>query len=88
MLLTNHAIVLLLIAEDPAIRIGSLGQAVGISKRSAQMIVSDLCRAGYVVRRRVGRCNEYAVVRSMPLRREVMRERSTLADLLGIIRPE
>ena len=66
--LTNHARVLIWIAQDPGIRLRELGDAVGITERAAHRLVSDLCRAGYVERRREGRCNAYEVTADVPLR--------------------
>jgi hypothetical protein len=83
--MTNHGVVLLLIAENPSIRIGALGRAAGISTRAAQMIVADLCRAGYVQRRRIGRCNHYSVDRSLPLRHAAVRDRANVSALLTML---
>lgn len=67
-LLTNHGRILLLIAQDPELRIRDLAEMSGITDRSAQMIVSDLERAGYVVKHKVGRRNAYQVVMDQPFR--------------------
>jgi DNA-binding MarR family transcriptional regulator len=55
--LTNHARVLLCIAQDPRARLRDIGEAVGITERAAHRIVAELTDAGYVSRRRVGRRN-------------------------------
>ena len=67
-LLTNHGRVLLLIAQDPRTRIRDLAEAADITERSAQGIVTDLDRAGYLSRHKVGRRNEYVVNVSRPFR--------------------
>jgi DNA-binding MarR family transcriptional regulator len=85
--MTNHAVVLLLIAENPSIRIGELSESVGISTRATQMIVADLCRAGYVERTRIGRCNRYSLDRSQPMRHAAIRDRGTVAALLAMFEP-
>jgi DNA-binding MarR family transcriptional regulator len=59
--LTNHAQVLLGIAQNPDARLRDLAQHVGITERAAQRIVMDLVEAGYVKRLRVGRRNHYTV---------------------------
>src|SRR4051812_21587341 len=42
MFLTNHAHVLLLIAQDPEIRLRDVAEQVGITERAVQRIVADL----------------------------------------------
>ena len=46
--LTNHAQVLICLAEDPEIRLRDIGDLVGITERAAHRIVGDLIAAGYV----------------------------------------
>lgn len=67
-LLTNHGRLLLLIAQNPELRIRDLAAAASITERSAQMIVSDLERAGYLDKHKVGRRNEYSVNPQQPFR--------------------
>jgi len=55
--LTNHAQVLLCIANDPGVRLREIGDAVGITERAAHRIVVELATAGYISRRRDGRRN-------------------------------
>jgi len=59
--LTNHAHVLLCIAQDPDARLRDVAARVGITERAAQRIVGDLEDAGYLERRRVGRRNRYEI---------------------------
>ena len=65
--LTNHAQVLIRLAEDPDIRLRELADAVGITERAAHRIVTDLAAAGYVIRTRTGRRNRYSVRYDLPL---------------------
>jgi DNA-binding MarR family transcriptional regulator len=60
--LTNHAHVLLSLAADPDIRLRDIAARVGITERAAQIIVSDLDAAGYVVKERIGRRNRYTLM--------------------------
>jgi hypothetical protein len=83
--LSNHAALLLLIAADPAAPIDGLSRAAGISRRAAQMIVADLCRAGDVERTRIGRCNHYTINPSLPLRHRAVRDLATVSALLAMI---
>ncbi len=64
--LTNHAHVLVCIAEDPDIRGRDIAALVGITERAAQAIVSDLVEEGYVTRTKLGRRNHYTVKPGRP----------------------
>jgi DNA-binding Lrp family transcriptional regulator len=59
--LTNHARVLICIAQDPQIRMREIGDRVGITERAAQRIVAALVDAGYLERERAGRRNRYRI---------------------------
>jgi hypothetical protein len=65
---TNHAHVLARIAADPEARLRDIAVSVGITERTAGQIVSDLERAGYLSKTRVGRRNSYEVHGELPLR--------------------
>lgn len=67
--LTNHAHVLLCIAEDPGVRLRDVALKVGITERATQRIVADLVEDGYITRTRVGRRNYYELHPDAPLRR-------------------
>jgi DNA-binding MarR family transcriptional regulator len=83
--LTNHGAALLLIAQNPGIRLVDLAAGMGVSVRASQMIVSDLVEAGYLKRRRVGRRNAYTVLESLPLRHAALAQRATVAQLLQLL---
>lgn len=57
--LTNHARVLILIAETPSIRLRDIAARVGITERAAQRIVGDLEADGYLSHEKEGRRNHY-----------------------------
>jgi DNA-binding IclR family transcriptional regulator len=59
--LTNHAHVLICIAQDPEVRLAEIARRVGIGERAVHSIVQDLVDAGYVIRSKSGRHNVYAV---------------------------
>jgi hypothetical protein len=82
--LTNHARVLLCIAQDPGLRLREIGDRVGITERAAHRIVDELADAGYISRTRIGRRNHYAVHRTRPLPDSLVREQS-VGDLLAIL---
>ena len=66
--LTNHAHVLLCVAENPNVRLRDVAAQVGITERAAQRIVSELEEAGYLEREREGRRNVYQLNTALPLR--------------------
>jgi DNA-binding MarR family transcriptional regulator len=59
--LTNHAQVLLAVAQNPDVRLRDVAEDVGITERAAQRILTDLVEAGYVHRNRQGRRNHYRI---------------------------
>ena len=81
--LTNHAQVLVCIAQDPAIRLREIGETVGITERAAHRIVVELVDAGYVSREREGRRNRYTVQPDLPLPDPLARGRK-VGDLLAV----
>jgi DNA-binding IclR family transcriptional regulator len=66
--LTNHAQVLLCLAETPDIRLRDVAERVGITERATQRILVDLVDAGYVKTTRVGRRNHYTLDRQHAMR--------------------
>lgn len=59
--LSNHGHVLIQLNRDPNLRIRDIAQAVGITERSAQAILVDLEKGGYLTVTRVGRRNQYQI---------------------------
>jgi MarR family protein len=82
--LTNHARVLLRIAHDPGARLRDIAAALGITERSAYGIVTDLTRAGYVVKEKEGRRNRYQIQAHLPLPDPVGRE-PAIGDVLAVL---
>jgi DNA-binding IclR family transcriptional regulator len=66
--LTNHAQVLLCLAETPDIRLREVAERVGITERATQRILAELVEAGYVETERIGRRNRYTVDRQHAMR--------------------
>lgn len=69
--LTNHSHVLICLADDPAQRIRDLADAVGITERAVQRILSDLEQAGAITKIKEGRRNHYEINPRFPLRHPV-----------------
>jgi hypothetical protein len=82
--LTNHAQVLVCIAQDPGIRLREIGETVGITERAAHRIVVELADAGYITRERTGRRNHYTIQSHLPLPDPLAREQK-IGDLLAIL---
>jgi len=82
--LTNHAHVLIHIAEEPAVRMRDIADRVGITERAVQRIVRELEDAGYLERLKEGRRNHYHVTASQPLRHPIEKHVKTSA-LLALV---
>jgi predicted ArsR family transcriptional regulator len=83
--LTNHAQVLLCLAQDPGVRLRDVAGQVGITERATQRILAELIDAGYVKAERVGRRNNYTIDRDHAMRHnaQVGFEIGALLDALG-----
>ena len=81
--LTNHAHVLICVAQDPDARVRDVAQQVGITERAVQRILGELEADGYLERGREGRRNRYLVQQRLPLRHDLEAHR-TAADLLKL----
>ena len=84
--LTNHAQVLLCIAQDPGIRLREIGETIGITERAAHRIVSDLAAAGFLARERQGRRNHYTIESDLPVPDPLARTRK-IGELLDLLSP-
>lgn len=83
--LTNHAQVLLCLADSPDIRLRDVALRVGITERATQRILAELVDSGYVKTTRVGRRNNYTVDREHAMRHtaQLGHEIGSLLDVLG-----
>ena len=66
--LTNHAHVMVCLRRDQTARLRDIADAVGITERAAQRVVSGLEEGGYLTRVREGRRNRYTRHEGLPLR--------------------
>lgn len=82
--LTNHAKVLLCIADEPSSRLRDIAAAVGITERATHRLVSELVEGGYIVRERQGRRNSYKVEPRRPLPHPLAEERK-VGELLQVL---
>jgi DNA-binding MarR family transcriptional regulator len=84
--LTNHAQVLLCIAQNSDIRLRDVALKVGITERAAQRIVFDLVEANFVERQRNGRRNRYAINPNAEMR-HAAQQGHPVGALLNLLRP-
>lgn len=83
--LSNHAHVLILISQEPQIRLRDIATRVGITERAATGIINDLEKSGYLTRTRDGRRNRYTVHRNKKFRHPQEAGHS-IDELLSIFR--
>ena len=82
--LSNHAQVLLCIAQDPVMRLRDISERVGITERAVHRIVTELTDAGYIARERRGRRNHYTIAEHLPLP-EPLAKQQRVGDLLALL---
>jgi len=79
--LTNHAMVLNLIAQHPRITAREIAATIGITEKATRNIINDLEADGYVTKKREGRRIKYSFKPNMPLRSETQQDKA-IGDLL------
>lgn len=84
--LTNHAHVLICLAEDPELRLRDVAARVGITERGVQKIIAELEEGGAISRERDGRRNRYEIHDKLALRHPIESHR-TVGHLLRAILP-
>lgn len=82
--LTNHAHVLVCLAQQPDAPLREVAREVGITERAAQRIVADLEEARVIRRERIGRNNHYRIYRSAHLRHP-LEKHVRVGELLNLI---
>ncbi len=82
--LTNHAHVLLCLAQDPELRLRDLAHRVGITERAVHKIITELEQGGVLEREKSGRRNTYSIDRKVRLRHPVESHR-TVGDLISLV---
>ena len=84
--LTNHAQVILCVAQNPRLTAREIAANIGITERAVQRILDDLEEAGYITRHRDGRRNSYDIHPEMPMRHPAQHGHSIreLLELLSV----
>jgi len=71
--LTNHALVLSVIANNPRSTAFDISQRVGITERSTRKIIADLDEDGYIDKKKQGRRVRYRINSDLSLRSDTHR---------------
>lgn len=79
--LTNHALVLCLIAKQPRITAREISATIGITEKATRNIINDLEADDYITKKREGRRIRYRIDPDMPLRTETQQDKA-IGDLL------
>jgi DNA-binding MarR family transcriptional regulator len=82
--LTNHAHVLILLAQNPERVLREVAAAIGITERAVQRIVSELEQEGYVQRSKEGRKNSYTLSLEKPFRHAI-ESHCSIGDLVRLV---
>ena len=82
--LTNHALVLCLIAQQPRITARDISSAIGITEKATRNIISDLEVDEYITKKREGRRVRYRIDPDMPLRHDLQQDKA-IGDLLEVL---
>lgn len=83
--LTNHALALSCIARDNSATAIEIANQIAITERATRKIIADLLDAGYITKKREGRCNRYRINPDLRLRHPSHGETAvgTLLEALG-----
>jgi predicted ArsR family transcriptional regulator len=82
--ITNYALVLCQIAQQPRITAREISITIGITEKATRRIITDLEADGYVTKRKEGRRLRYRVNSDLPLRAETQQDKA-IGDLLEVL---
>ena len=82
--LTNHALVLCVIAQQPRVTARDISSTIGITEKTTRNIINDLEADGYVTKKREGRRIKYKIDPDLPLRHEMQQDKA-IGDLLVVL---
>ena len=84
--LTNHALTLIEIADNPAARTIDIAKVLGITERTVQGIVADLSAVGYITITKERHRNQYEI-HERRLLRDRLAYGCTIGDLIRFLLP-
>jgi predicted transcriptional regulator len=82
--LTNHALVLLYLANHQRITALELSTSIGITERAVRKIISDLEGEGYITKTKEGRRVRYSIDPKLPFRHHTQKDKA-IEKLLGAL---
>jgi predicted transcriptional regulator len=82
--LTNHALVLNILARYPLITANEISSKIGVTERAVRRIIADFDKEGYIVKGKEGRRVRYKINSRMPLRHKTQVDKA-VGDLLGVL---
>ncbi len=85
--LTNHALVLFLVSRQKTITARDMAKSVGVTEKAVRNIITDLESAGYIMRKKEGRCSRYKVNTDLPLPHEIYQDKA-VGEILKAIDPK
>ncbi len=80
--LTNHALVLIFIAQHPQSTGREISAAIGLTERAIRKIIADLVDAKYLSKEKQGRRIRYHTHPELELRHHTVRELATIGEFL------
>jgi DNA-binding MarR family transcriptional regulator len=81
---TNHAMVLCLIAQQPRITAREIASTIGITEKTTRNIIDDLEYDDYITKTKEGRRIRYGIDPKMPLRHEIHDDK-VIGDLIKVL---
>ncbi|HUW45467.1 MAG TPA: winged helix-turn-helix transcriptional regulator [Dehalococcoidia bacterium] len=81
---TNYALVLCQIAQQPRITMREISLAIGITEKATHRIITDLETEGYITKIREGRRLRYRINPDLCLRDEMLQDKA-VGDLLEVL---
>ena len=82
--LTNHTLVLNLLARQPLITANEISLQIGVTERAVRKIIADFAQEGYIVKGKEGRRVRYKINSRMPLRHKTQKDK-VVGDLLTVL---
>ena len=82
--LTNHALILGLLARHPVITALEVSLEIGITERAVRRIIGDLEKEGYIMKKKEGRRARYKINHRLPLRHKTQLDK-TVGNLLQVL---
>ena len=79
--ITSHGLVLSFISKYPRITGLEISKNIGITERAVRRVISDLVAAGYISKKKEGRCIKYRINPNLPMRHDTQQE-IIVGDLL------